>query len=138
MVFIVDDSEVLRARLVKLLSAVEGVSIVGQAGTAAEAIEGIRQVRPRVVILDIQMPGGSGLEVLKAVKGEAGAPIVLLLTNHPYPQYRAKCFALGADYFLDKTRDFDKLTGIFGVRFKGVYAPEAETPPPPGNFGGDN
>ena len=135
MVFIVDDSKALRARLVELLSEIEGVSIVGEARTAEEAIEGIRRLRPRVVILDIQMPGGSGLEVLKAVKGEADAPIVLMLTNHPYPQYRTKCFALGADYFLDKTRDFDKLTGIFSCLFKRFDAPVVETLP--GNFGGD-
>ena len=134
MVYIVDDSKALRARLVELLSGIEGVSIVGQARTAAEAIEGIRQLKPRVVILDIQMPGGSGLEVLKAVKGEADAPIVLILTNHPYEQYRTKCFALGADYFLDKTRDFDKLTGIFSALFKQFDAPVVEAPPV--NLGG--
>lgn len=135
MVFIVDDSKALRVRLVELLSGIEGVSIVGQARTAVEAIEGIRRLRPRVVILDIQMPGGSGLEVLKAVKEAPDAPIVLMLTNHPYQQYRERCFALGADYFLDKTRDFDKLTDIFTGLFKRFDAPMVE--PSLSNVGGE-
>ncbi|PYS94306.1 MAG: response regulator [Acidobacteria bacterium] len=113
MIFIVDDSKALRERLVSMLSELEGVEVVGQARSAAEAIAGIRDLKPRVVILDIQMPGGSGIEVLRTIKQDSHPPIVLMLTNHQLPQYREKCMALGADYFLDKTIDFDKLTIIF-------------------------
>ncbi|MGC2235425.1 MAG: response regulator transcription factor [Pyrinomonadaceae bacterium] len=113
MIFIVDDSELLRARLVKMLSEIDGVEIVGQASNAAEAIEGIRTLKPKIVILDIQMPGGSGLKVLKAIKKEKNPPLTLMLTNHSYPQYRKKCMQLGADFFLDKTKDFDNLLNMF-------------------------
>ncbi|MET0645072.1 MAG: response regulator transcription factor [Pyrinomonadaceae bacterium] len=113
MIFIVDDSKVLRDRLVSMLSEVEGIEVVGQAGNAAEAISGIRRLRPRVVVLDIQMPGGSGIEVLRTIKREAPPTVVVMLTNHTLAQYREKCMELGADYFLDKTRDLDKLTEIF-------------------------
>jgi len=113
MIFIVDDSKVLRERLVNLLSELAGGEVIGQARSAAEAIAGIRRLKPRVVILDIQMPGGSGLEVLRTIKQNSHPPIVLMLTNHPFPQYKEKCMALGADYFLDKTIDLDKLTIIF-------------------------
>lgn len=113
MIFIVDDSKVLRDRLVSMLSEVEGIEVVGQAGNAAEAISGIRRLRPRAVVLDIQMPGGSGIEVLRTIKREAPPTVVVMLTNHTLAQYREKCMELGADYFLDKTRDLDKLTEIF-------------------------
>ena len=113
MIFIVDDSQALRDRLVSMLSEVEGIEVVGQAGNAAEAISGIRRLRPRVVVLDIQMPGGSGIEVLRTIKREAPPTVVVMLTNHTLAQYREKCMELGADYFLDKTRDLDKLTEIF-------------------------
>jgi DNA-binding NarL/FixJ family response regulator len=113
MIFIVDDSKALRERLVTMLSEIEGIEVIGQASNAADAIAGIQNLKPRVVILDIQMPGGNGIEVLKTIKQNSYAPLVIILTNHPYPQYREKCMALGADYFLDKTRDFDKLTEIF-------------------------
>lgn len=113
MIFIVDDSQALRDRLVSMLSEVEGIEVVGQAGNAAEAISGIRRLRPRAVVLDIQMPGGSGIEVLRTIKREAPPTVVVMLTNHTLAQYREKCMELGADYFLDKTRDLDKLTEIF-------------------------
>jgi two-component system, NarL family, response regulator DevR len=113
MIFIVDDSKALRDRLVSMLSELEGIEVVGQAGNAAEAISGIRRLRPRVVVLDIQMPGGSGIEVLRTIKREAPPTVVLMLTNHTQAQYREKCMELGADYFLDKTRDLDKLAEIF-------------------------
>lgn len=113
MIFIVDDSKVLRDRLVSMLSEVEGIEVVGQAGNAAEAISGIRRLKPRAVVLDIQMPGGSGIEVLRTIKREAPPTVVVMLTNHTLAQYREKCMELGADYFLDKTRDLDKLTEIF-------------------------
>ena len=113
MIFIVDDSKALRDRLVSMLSEVEGIEVVGQAGSAAEAISGIRRLRPRAVVLYIQMPGGSGIEVLRTIKREAPPTIVVMLTNHTLAQYREKCMELGADYFLDKTRDLDKLTEIF-------------------------
>jgi DNA-binding NarL/FixJ family response regulator len=112
MVFIVDDSKAVRERLVNTLSEIDGMNAVGEARNAAEALEGIRKLQPEVVILDIQMPGGSGIEVLRAIKQESRAPVVLMLTNHSYPQYREKCMELGADYFLDKIRDFDSLTEI--------------------------
>ncbi|HKO45607.1 MAG TPA: response regulator transcription factor [Pyrinomonadaceae bacterium] len=113
MIFIVDDLKALRDRLVRMVSEVEGVEVVGQAQNAAEAIRGIRRLRPRVVVLDIQMPGGSGIEVLRTIKREAPPTIVVMLTNHTHAQYRQKCMELGADYFLDKTKDLDKLTEIF-------------------------
>jgi DNA-binding NarL/FixJ family response regulator len=112
MIFIVDDSKVIRERLVNMLSEIDGIEVCGQAQSAVEAIAGIRSLRPRVVILDIGMPGGSGIEVLRTIKKDLNPPIVLMLTNHPYKQYRDKCMELGADYFLDKTQDFENMTEI--------------------------
>lgn len=123
MVFIVDDSKALRERLVNMLSEIDGIEIVGEARNAAEAIAGVRSLKPRVVILDIQMPGGNGIEVLKIIKQESPAPIVMMLTNHSYAQYREKCMQLGADYFLDKAKDFGKLTEIFQDLIE-QYGPE--------------
>ena len=62
-VFIADDSPILRERLDAMLSELPGIKIVGQAGNVADAIETIRALHPDVVILDIRMPGGSGIGV---------------------------------------------------------------------------
>ena len=81
-----------------------------------EAVQGIRELQPDVVVLDYRFPpedGGSGLDVLGAVKGDtAAAPVVIILTQYPYPAYREKCLELGADYFFDKASEFDQVTEV--------------------------
>jgi DNA-binding NarL/FixJ family response regulator len=113
MIFIADDSKALRERLTAMLSEIEGAEVIGQAGNAAEAVEGIHHLKPDVVILDIQMPGGNGIDVLKTIKQELQPPLVLMLTNNVSPQYRKKCMELGSDFFLDKSREFESLITIF-------------------------
>jgi DNA-binding NarL/FixJ family response regulator len=113
MIFIADDSKALRERLTAMLSEIEGAEVIGQAGNAAEAVEGINNLKPDVVILDIQMPGGNGIDVLKTIKQESQPPLVLMLTNNASPQYRKKCMELGSDFFLDKSREFESLITIF-------------------------
>jgi DNA-binding NarL/FixJ family response regulator len=124
MVFIVDDSKAIRERLAKMLSEIDGIKVIGEARNAAEAVTGIRNLKPKVVILDIQMPDGNGIEVLKIIKQERPAPLVLMMTNHSSAHYREKCLKLGADYFLDKARDFEKLVEIFKDLIE-RYGPEA-------------
>jgi two-component system, cell cycle sensor histidine kinase and response regulator CckA len=118
MLLIVDDSKTLRERLVTALAEIEGVAVLGEARNASEALAAVRDLKPKVVILDIQMPDGNGIEVLKTIKQESQPPVVIMLTNHPFPQYREKCRQLGADYFLDKTNDLETLIDIF----KGLIA----------------
>ena len=96
--FIVDDSEILRERLVEILSEIESVEIVGQEGDTFKAVEAIERLKPDLVILDIRMPGGNG--------------IVIMFTNFPYLQYRKRCFDSGADYFFYKSTEFEKLVDV--------------------------
>lgn len=111
-VFITDDSKIVVERLADLLKDVSGVKVVGQAGNALEAVLSIHETNPDAVILDLQMPGGSGLDVLRAIRRGHPRLQVLICTNFAYPQYRDKCMAAGANYFLDKSADFDKIPAI--------------------------
>jgi len=113
-VLIADDSEVLVQRLVVELTKVSGIEIVGQAGTVGETLEGIRTLKPEVVVLDIAMPGGSGIDVLQSLKRDRARPVVIVLTNYGYPQYRKKCFELGARFFFDKSTEFEKVGEVLG------------------------
>jgi two-component system response regulator DevR len=113
-IFIVDDSELIRQRLEDQLKSIKNIQIVGQAGDAHSAVTMITQTNPDVVILDIRMPGGSGIEVLKNIKQEEPSPQIIMLTKYPYPQYREKCLELGADYFFDKATEFDKAIELIG------------------------
>jgi YesN/AraC family two-component response regulator len=112
-VFIVDDSLIVREHLVTMFDELAGIEIVGQAENVAEAISGIRIIRPDVVILDIRMPGGNGIDVLQTIKQDEAAPMVIILTNYPYPGYRQKCLQAGADFFLDKSTEFDQIPELF-------------------------
>lgn len=112
-VFVADDSRIVRERLVTMLDELIGVEIVGQAETVSDTIDAIQKVSPDVVILDIHMPDGSGIDVLQSIKQADPAPIVIVLTNYPYPVYRQKCLEAGADVFLDKSTEFDQIPHLF-------------------------
>ena len=109
---IADDSTVVRERLAQMLTGVAGIEIVGQAWVVSEALESIRALRPEVVILDIEMRGGSGIDVLREVKRTYPSIVAIMFTNHVDPQYKRRCAALGADYFLCKSTDAGLLIEI--------------------------
>ncbi|MGA9119934.1 MAG: response regulator transcription factor [Bacteroidota bacterium] len=111
-VMIIDDAPLLRERLAKRIEAIEGIEVVGEADTVASSIDLFRKLRPTAVILDMQMPGGTGLEVLNIIKSERPKTIVLVLTNYPLPQLKKKSMDLGADYFFDKSTEFDRIVEV--------------------------
>jgi DNA-binding NarL/FixJ family response regulator len=112
-VLIADDSLAVLERLADLLKDIPGVQLIGTAQDAPEAIQSVVKESPDAIILDLQMPGGSGLEVLRTVRQSHPSLCVLICTNYPFAQYREKCFAAGANYFLDKSAEFDKIPQIF-------------------------
>ena len=111
-VFIADDSPLFVERLAELLRDVPGVEVSGQAGDVSESVRCIRQMKPDAVILDLQMPGGSGLDVLRAIRPSHPGLYVLICTNYPYPQYREQCISAGANFFLDKSAEFERIPAI--------------------------
>ena len=108
-VFLVEDSVVIRRRLKRMLADLKEVEVMGEAGDARLATDVILQHKPDVVLLDIHLESGSGIDVLQKVKKEKPAPAVIILTNYPYPQYRQKCLEAGADFFFVKSSEFDKV-----------------------------
>jgi DNA-binding NarL/FixJ family response regulator len=117
-IFIADDSKVIVERLADLLRDIPGVELTGQAGDAPEAMRCIEEKKPDALILDLQMPGGSGLEVLRAIRPDHPALQILVCTNYAYPQYREECLSAGANYFLDKSAEFEKIPAILGELIK--------------------
>jgi DNA-binding NarL/FixJ family response regulator len=109
---IADDSELIVDRLIASLETIKGVEVVEIAGTVEKASQAVRALKPDVVILDMQMPGGTGLDVLESMKRDQVRSIVIVLTNFAYPQYRRKCLASGANFFLDKSTEFDKVGDV--------------------------
>jgi len=111
-VFIADDSPILCERLKTMLSDFPEVEISGQAKDTPEAIKFIKELKPDVVILDIRMPGGSGIEVLQSIKKDRPDIKVIVFTNYPYPQYRKKCMELGADFFFAKATESEEVPKV--------------------------
>lgn len=119
-VFIVENSISLRDRLSLILSGLAGVRVVGHAGTAVEAVQKIGETAPDVVILDIRLDEGTGYDVLEKIKVPNQPPVVVVLTNYPYPQYRAKYMQAGADFFFDKSTELDSALDVLkGLGEKG-------------------
>ena len=111
-VLIVDDSEIVRERLKAMLLEVPQVETISQAKDQQEATELLRDLNPEVMVLDIQMPGGSGIDLLRKAKKEPRPPLLIVLTNLSYLQYRKKCMDTGADFFFDKSTEFDKVAQV--------------------------
>ena len=112
MVFLVEDSLAIRARLAATIRGIEGAELVGEAGTVGAAIDGIRATHPGALILDLQLEDGSGLDVLRAVRPASPALHIAVLTNYATDQHRRACMDAGAEYFLDKSSDFPRIREI--------------------------
>jgi len=111
-VLIVDDSKIVCERLQQMLMHIADVEIVGPAHNAKDAIKSISKLKPDVVILDIRLPGLSGIDVLKDIRDKKLPILVIMLTNYPYPQYRKKCEEMGADYFFDKVAEIEEIPNV--------------------------
>ena len=107
-IFLADDSALIRTRVAAMLGA-PVMDIVGQAETPQACIEGILATRPDVVVLDVQLEGGQGLEVLNAVHPVAPQIAFVVFSNNSGPAYRKRYLQAGAVRFLDKSTEFDQL-----------------------------
>ena len=107
-VFLVDDSAMIRERVAAMLSA-SAMNVVGHAETPQGSIEGILAAHPDVVVLDVQLEGGTGLEVLRAVRRAEPEIAFVVFSNNAAPAYRKRYLGEGALRFLDKTTEFDQL-----------------------------
>jgi two-component system, NarL family, response regulator DevR len=111
-VFIVDRSSIIQERLGHMLAELNGVEIVGQAQNAASAIPAIHERKPDLVIQDVQTANGNGLDLLAAIKLNERPPLVMVMTNDAYPVYRKAYLKAGADFFLDKSSEFDRIPEV--------------------------
>jgi DNA-binding NarL/FixJ family response regulator len=105
-IFLVEDSTMIQERLTTLLSPIAGACVVGVAPDPQSAVDAIARTEADVVILDISLLGGSGMQVLHALADSPRPITKIVLTNFAIAPFREKCLAAGAHYFFDKTRDF--------------------------------
>jgi DNA-binding NarL/FixJ family response regulator len=113
-VLVVDDSEPVGERILSMLSEIKNVQSIGRVASLNEAREVLPWLKPDLMILDIQLPDGNGMEFIKVVKATEHPTKIMVLTNHSLPIFRKKCEKLGADFFLDKAKDFPMISEICG------------------------
>lgn len=118
-VLVVDDSSAVRSRLMALIGERAGVEVDGVA-TAEAALEALAERRYGAVVLDLHLPRHEGPALIDTIKARAPATVVIVLTNDAGEQQRRACLARGADYFLDKSHEFNRAVEI---ALAGVAAP---------------
>ena len=112
-VVIADDHPVVREGLRSLLLTAADMEVIGEAGTGAEAVARAQALQPEVMLLDIRMPGGNGLAVLKQIKAVSPGTSVIMVTMHDNPDYISRAIAAGAaGYVLKEASRQDFLTAI--------------------------
>lgn len=113
-VLVADDSRIVRSRLVRCLMETDGIGEIREAGTGSEALHKILARPPDILVLDVRMSGGTGLDVLDTLRSDDALPaLVVVWTNSADTRMRHRALAAGAHGFFDKSTQFhDMLLAI--------------------------
>jgi DNA-binding NarL/FixJ family response regulator len=121
-VVVVDDHAVVRSGIKLLLEKQEDIEVVGEAGNAKDAVFRARALKPDVILLDVVMPGESGIEVLPQLQKESADTKVLVLSMQDDPSYVREAFAAGASgYVLKEAADEEVVSAVREVASGGRY-----------------
>jgi DNA-binding NarL/FixJ family response regulator len=111
-ILVVDDTDLIVQRLFEILTEMECVAGLYKANCYEEAEQLLALNHPCLVLLDIQLPGKNGIELLGFIKKEYPHIIVIMLTNKVSYYYKELCESMGCDHFVDKSREFEKIPAI--------------------------
>lgn len=106
---IADDFAPVRRRLSELLADEPGLEVAGEAASVAGTLEAIRRLQPDLVLLDLSMPDGSGIEVLRRTRELQPRPLFIVLSGNVEQEYRVEAERQQADAYLDKGGQFDQV-----------------------------
>jgi DNA-binding NarL/FixJ family response regulator len=111
-ILFVDDSPIIIERLKIMLEDLPNIRTILHADTYAKALPILTNRNPDIVILDINLPDKSGIELLRYIKKNLTEITVIMLSNHTGDYYRNLCKLIGAEYFVDKSSEFERVPGI--------------------------
>ena len=115
-VFLVEDSTLVRERMLKMLVSIQGVDAVGSACGARDAERAILAAQPDAVLLDIKLSQGSGFDVLRSLRKHAPHIEIYMLSNFAAEPYRQRAASLGARGFYDKSTEIESLRRALAER----------------------
>ena len=122
-VFIADDHEFIRAGLTSILAAIPDIEVIGEAANGHDVLQALREKTPDALVLDMSMPGLSGLELIKRIKSEWPKQKILVLTMHTNKQYAVRAIRAGAAGFLSKAIASEELVAALRKIVAGKNAP---------------
>lgn len=109
-VFLVEDSPLIRRRIIDNLLSIGGFVVVGFAESEDDAVAAIAETKPDVIVTDIRLREGNGIEVVRQVRQAPvdSPPKIYVLSNYASAEYRRECELVGADAFFDKSGEYDR------------------------------
>ena len=118
---VVEDSPQIAERLVELVSVPDRVEVVATAATEDEALAACDRYSIGLAIVDLQLAQGTGFGVIRRLRAATGTnpACIVVLTNHAVPALKVAAFEAGADYFLDKSKDFATIPRLIGELLSG-------------------
>ena len=111
-VFVVEDSPLVRERLVEIIESEGRHNVVGQAETYDDAVAGIASTVPDVGFFDIKLARGNGIDAMAEAKRRVPDLVSIIMSNYATPQHVKASAEAGAAYFLDKSSDFERISEI--------------------------
>jgi len=124
-ILVVEDSPLIRRRLLDALARLDDFDVLGSAESAREAVDAISRLHPGIVITDIRLKEGNGIDVVRHMRAHPydPRPRIYVLTNYAYPEYKRECALIGADDFFDKSTEYDRLLATLRDVVDGSDAP---------------
>lgn len=120
---LVDDSAIVRERLMQLAERIPGLVVVAQCEDAECALSSLDQVAPDIMLLDIRLRAGGGMRLLRHAAQHHPLTRVVVLTNQADEQTRRICLRNGAHQFVDKSSDLDRLPHLLGELVRQYHTP---------------
>jgi two-component system, NarL family, response regulator DesR len=117
-VLIADDSRLMRDRIRETISIFSEVEIVSETDTGNKTLSELNKHHPDLAIIDIRMPEGNGIEILKKYRETNKSTKILILTNYAYDQYKNRALEAGADFFHSKSEDFEKIASVIALMLR--------------------
>lgn len=109
-VLLVEDSPIVAERVKESIREIPGICVVDTLDRESAAVDTLARGGIDVVILDLHLNRGTGFGVLRALpRLERPRPVIIIFTSYDLPEYRRQAMALGADHFLDKAQDFERI-----------------------------
>jgi two-component system OmpR family response regulator len=114
-VLVVEDSALVCDRIAEIVDSVPGVEVSDRVDSEFDALSALERGDIDIVILDLQLRAGTGFGILRRLQNRSDRPVVVVFTNFAVPTYRERARQLGAEYFLDKLLDLDKLPKVLAA-----------------------